>query len=565
METVIETKKNNIFEEYILPCLFGAFTLCVFAPIEFYYGNIANVWYELTDIMPMVVLTFFAAFFLLIVIALAMRKLGDVPYQVFVLAIIITTICLYIQGNFMPAKYSKLGDETINWAEYTVEGYSNTLIWAGAIMVLAALAYKIGIKKSRYFFKVVTICILLVQLVTLTTVSITSRGLKNSTRYVATTEKEYSYSQNDNLIIILLDAFDSRIMTDLLGENEEKYSELFEDFTFYENTVGSFGLTDFAVPHILTGEKYLNQCLYGDYANEAYEKSPLFDELRCNNYDLGVYTTVSLPQGKCTAWFDNWHKVDYSVESKWEFWKDYNRLLAFRYFPHYLKRVVYFDVDEMDAYRKIATVDGHTAENGEVEVFPWGNIEFYENIPSIEADIEKPAFRFIHLKGVHSYRNMHTDMQVHEKEMELTVNEEGVVVAEILDDYLEKLKDLDIFDKSAIVIMADHGSNAYPVGGKTQTPLLLVKGVNEKHDFTVSQAPISYDDMQTCFLRLMQKETGNELFDVKEGDERARYIYFTGFNGPLNTKSKSEKFTEFVVNGMAHDTSSMKETGLVFK
>lgn len=55
----------------------------------------------------------------------------------------------------------------------------------------------------------------------------------------------------------------------------------------------------------------------------------------------------------------------------------------------------------------------------------------------------------------------------------------------------------------------------------------LLKGKNESHDYTVSEAPISYDDLQEAYSRLLDGATGEDVFDYKEGDERQRrYLYF---------------------------------------
>lgn len=59
-------------------------------------------------------------------------------------------------------------------------------------------------------------------------------------------------SGEQNFVIFMLDAADSREFSYLLEQNPE-YRDIFADFTYYENTVGAYSCTRYAVPYILSG------------------------------------------------------------------------------------------------------------------------------------------------------------------------------------------------------------------------------------------------------------------------------------------------------------------------
>lgn len=71
-------------------------------------------------------------------------------------------------------------------------------------------------------------------------------------------------------------AADARFVTPMLEENPD-YREIFEDFTYYPNTVGAYPFTMMAIPHILSGEWFENQESFWDYNVNAFKNAPLFE------------------------------------------------------------------------------------------------------------------------------------------------------------------------------------------------------------------------------------------------------------------------------------------------
>ena len=125
--------------------------------------------------------------------------------------------------------------------------------------------------------------------------------------------------------------------------------------------------------------------------------------------------------------------------------------------------------------------------------------------------------------------------------------------------YLEKLKEADSYDNSVIIIMSDHG---YDEEGTEeygrQNPLLMIKGRNEHHDMQISQAPISYDDLQSAYMRLLDGAKGDEVFDWKEGDKRdLRFLFYWYLD--------EDHMTEYIQTGEASDLTTMVPTGVEFK
>ena len=553
----------------IITAVFIAVTFGVFAPLELFFTNINDVWFDIYDILPPLAIITAATAVITAAPLLIITKINHKVGKIASIAISIAGVSLYIQGNFLQASYDKLGGETIDWSMYTAEGVSNVCGWVGMLAIFAIMLYKLHTDGFIKVFKTVMICIMLVQFTTLTVVSISRHGFMHKDEYVATQENETVLSGDTNYIVLVLDTYDSRLFDDLLHtDRADEYKNILEDFTFCRNTLTVFTLTDFSIPQILTGEKYLNQEDYGPYIDRAYEQSPFLNRLHDDGYDMDIYTSVTLPQSDVKEWMGNWHKVDYVSGDTPELMCMFYKLVAFKYAPHYLKAPFEFDIDDLDDVREVGVMDGHKwTEGTDPDVFSWSNsnIHFIDAIPDIDASDMGKKFRFYHIKGLHHTR----EFDEHLNEVtDLGEDGEGVSLEEsakanmvIVDRFLRRLKEIGAYDNSVIVIMADHGANKYSGGGMIQAPLLLVKGIEEKHAFKVSEAPVSYEDMLDAFMALLDGKTDDDVFTVKEGDERMRTMYYTGFIGQRKRFTRNEAFIEYSTKSHAYDNLRLLKTG----
>ena len=86
-------------------------------------------------------------------------------------------------------------------------------------------------------------------------------------------------------------------------------------------------------------------------------------------------------------------------------------------------------------------------------------------------------------------------------------------------DYVEHLRNSEAYDNTVLIVMSDHGYNGSlgQSGEATwmrQCALLLIKGRNEHHDtMQISQAPISFEDLQEAYTRLLDGKQSTAAFD----------------------------------------------------
>ena len=559
-KTEIQTDIKDKLKDSLWVALFASFSLGIFAPMEFFASNAASFWFDFEDMMLVSGIAFAIIFVTIFVVCFGISYLHSKTGQAVIMILAALTVMLYVQGNFGQADYGYLGAETIDFSAFKEYGYSNASLWLGMLTLFALLFAK---KKYLGFvkvMKVLTICILLVQVITLIAVAPLALKYEHKENYVATTEGINNYSDQKNMVIIIPDTFDSRVMYDLLqGEEGDECRAILKDFTYYRDTLSCYSLTDFSVPQILTGEKYLNQCEYGDYLNDAFGRSSLLDRLYREGWDMTIGTTITLPQDGIADKITNWNKVDYMIDNTRLFIRDYYRTLGFRYLPHVLKEYVYFDVDELEDYRAIKSINGEEPKG--VTQYDWTNLAFRDSIGEMVADSDRPTFHVLHTKGLHSHRNVDLDFKELGEKDDLPLDYTAKVVLKSLDEYIAKLKEMGIYDNTIIVIAADHGSSSYASGDLFQNTVLLIKGIGESHDFIELESQISYDDLQSGYQNLLDGKVCKEVFDIDEDVSRERHTYKNGYKGALVSFSKAEEFDEYVVNGPSYLYESAKKTG----
>lgn len=555
-------KKRNF--EWDTELLFLGFMLFLFAPLEIYFSNINDLWFSVYDFAGYLLVAFVLYIVVVVLVDFfVVRRIpniwGTLVYYMFLLG-----LSLYIQGNFILVDYGQMDGQPIDWSLYKVEGIVSVGLFALIFALGTFLWIKMGREQVRKVTKSVSIFLILVQFVTLITVSLVQGGFTRKEDYIVTTKNEWVYSQEKNFNILVLDAFDSRVFNDLLnGECKEEVEELFEDFTYYRNTTTVYPLTDLSIPQIITGENYLNQEAYGDYLNHSYMESPLLNQLQEQNYKINIYQNIEVPDGTITSKVDNWEKTRLSVSSHKRLLGYIYKLVGFRYLPQPLKETCWFYSDDMDDMKCINYVneDATVGDWDLVGSYDWANKLFYENIEKLSASELENVFHFYHLKGLHVVRNLDKDFNDAE---EVSLEETAKGMFNMLGRYFDELKTEGIYDNSIIIIMADHAANEYPGTHYKQCPLLLVKGVEEEHPFKVTDIPVSYADLQVGYKNLLNQTNMDNIFEIQD-ENRERYLYQTEWLGrSMNNSDYGANFEEYVIKGNAFDSESIVNTGKVY-
>ncbi len=495
-----------------------SFTFCVAGPIGIYLSNIDEFWFSLQQMLPVLLVTFFVS------AAVIVGVLSLFPGKIFIPTLAIffgIGVALYAEGNYLVHDYGLLDGNEIIWNDFSQWAATDTIIWL-AIIFAALLIALLSISLADKIIKYGSIFITVVQAVALAITIVTTPGVAGKTDYLLTTKNMSTVSSGDNIIIFLLDAFDSSFMTDFLEENPA-YKDSLEGFTYYPNTSTYGTYTRIAVPYILSGVVDRTEVSRGNYLKLAYQYAPLYQALDDHNYDAGVYTETDFvsytdPDRDLSSLVTNVYEGVPHIASQTEFLKIWMELTGFRYLPHIFKANFALYSGAFDEMK--------SGENGK-ESYNMASPDSYTPLKEpLQFEPGKNAFRFYHFGGIHAasvYLNSRGEA-VGERQTNLTEHIKGLFY--IINNYVRQMKDADVFDNSTIIIMADHGI-AEPKG-VPGNPTLIIKPPNSHGDFSVSNAPITYADLLPTLMDILGEDGskyGRSIFDIGEDEQRTRYCF----------------------------------------
>lgn len=523
------------------------FMLFLYAPLELLLTNQDEFWFDVYLLAPIMLVVFLIMCVSSVLVLLLLKKGNSNRYQIVLMLYFIVFIGLYVQGNFLTAGLPSLDGEPINWSLYTGERVKSIISWVSVTVIIVAAFWKLKGEHFQNLVRLVSIGMTLMLFVTLLILALTEHGFQRKPSMSVTTRNMFQMSKDSNFVVLLLDAVDAQAMESLL-EMDPEYQDIFTDFTFYNNVMAAYPYTQHSIPYILSGIWYENETEFREYEAEAYASSRFFETMEEAGYQMGFYEADLLLDDASMGRFDNILPNKRGVSDKWAFARWQMLMTGFKYAPYDLKRLSFVNPNAFSMLK--ITPEGET-------LFTPSNVEFYDGIAHKEIDLtDQKCFRFIHVDGGHVpfIYNEHVE-EIPEEQGTYEDNLKACLT--ITRTYLDKLKESDVYDNSVIFVMADHGYNWLDPHGR-QNPILFVKGIGEKHGFGVSDAPISFEDLQEAYERLLNGADSTQISDWKSGDERERRYLFHEY-------LKEDHMVEYMQPGEAHDTEAMYETGKVYE
>lgn len=551
-----ETSKK-IFSVFAITLMF-TFTIFFFAPLELYLSNKNYFFFGGEEVVPFALLFFATGFVVASFIFCVIYKISIRMCNILLTVFWAFGFSLYVQGNYVITDYGVMDGTVIDWGQFKKEGIISVVTFCGIIVIAILIGYLIKFDRFNNISKIISICVVLVQVTTLTTLLISENGLKKPMEYISTCDGELELSNDENFIILMLDSFDSQAFGKILkDENSEEYKEILTDFTYYPDTVGCFSWTDLAFPAIISGENYRNDFTYGEYLEKAYTDSPLLNRLNRDNWYSGVYTTSLLPQSDVVKKIDNCQRITRTVSSHKRLAGYMYKLVAFRYLPQPLKKYLWFYPDDMRTSLECAKGDG-------IDIYGFDNFVFYDKIPTMTGDKKDKVFQFYHIDGTHPPFTTTKDFTINPDKIK-DFGQEGIYdeargMMILINSFLEKMKQEGVYQNSTIIIMADHGYIDL-----RQSPLLMVKGKNENHPFEQLNTQISYEDLQPAFANILNgKNTAKTIFPIPENENRSRIYTYYEWYVDMGPDSHTRDITEYEVTGNAWDLNNIKKTGNIY-
>jgi len=556
---------NIEFREKLITTLCAAslfsLTLLFFGPLYLYFTNILEFPYLLSDVWYL-----FASISLLsiLVISVVLLPLKPSVHRKVVSLLFAIAVLLWIQGNILVWKYGVLDGKEINWSVYKVYGFIDIAVWL--FFIIIAFFKNILVYNT---IKKVSLILILVQIIVVSFVYFKAPTQPEWKMYSINNESKYSFSKEKNVIILILDGFQTDVFYELINEHPE-YQDDFKGFTYFRNTVGGFPTTYPSVPLILTGCYYDNTVPMQEFIKGAYSSASIPLILKQNDYQVDLYPQIMQPIYCNENIASNLVNTSRLINRKNVITSMYN-LVLFRYVPHFAKK--YFSLE--------GDLEGDL-EGGDSSVQK--DLDFANKmISQSNADSEKCTFKFIHLRGTHPPFKLNENLEWEESEYGyIGYKKQARAALEITRKFLTALNYIGVYDNSMIFIVGDHGiglsdniqavehTKDKKVVNVTSSvtiasgiPLILMKPFGSMTDMKISDAPVSLSDIPKTViseLGLKNDLPGCSMLEIKESDSRERRFLFYKWESEYWNKEYLPAMDEYIVNGFSWLNQSWQPT-----
>lgn len=511
-----------------------AVTLCLFGPLDLFFNNYEQLWFHFQDIIGGVAIV--ASVIFLVATAIGTLLRGKL-HSIYMALLFGGLLGLYVQGTFMNKNYGTLNGKSVDWSAYTGYGVMNAIVWAVCLAVPLILMLVLKEKKLRPVM-IFLACALMAMQGTSLVVSYINYPTVTKTATL-TTDGIYTLSKKSNTVVFVVDTMDETYFQELM-KNHPEYKKKLQGFVSYDNAMAAGARTPVALPLILTGIPRTIKGTYAQYIDYAWKNETVFQDMKSAGYDTRVFTESHFVSQSAQNVVDNLKMTSSSVGNYPGLIKKLYKLTLYKYCPQFLKWRFWMYTGDFD---KFTSDDEYIVDDARLYK------NYQKNNGFTYTDDEK-CFRLYHLMGAHEQFTLQADGTRSNGKTSLEEQTEGSF--HILFDMLDDMKENGVYDKSNIIIIADHGDL-----GNAQYATCLYKPAGSTNAYSVSSAPVSFLDVPATIDSLAGGDvskvgSGITITNNKVGEKRTRKMY-------LNIGNNATFITgEYESTGLASDTKAMK-------
>jgi hypothetical protein len=511
--------------------LFPGFTLLIGQPMSLYLGNQGSFTLEAFELLTLGLLGLGISLAVLTpTLALVQGK-----YHARLVALTFAiALCLWVQGNVLAWNYGPFDGRSFDWASYSAYGMIDTTLWI--VVIAAGLILARVLFPLARFASILLVSIGIVQLGIAYFQSPPPETLPSIKRFAIENENKFSYSQDQNILVLVLDAFQGDIVDEIFQHHDD-LRDAFAGFTLYRNAVAGSNFTQLAIPAILTGQIFDNAQPRSEFMRHAYLNYGLPAILKRAGVETELYPWIGWANesiyfdesvaSNVVALTEQPSRQQLFSEQKAKELLNLLDLAFFQTLPHYVKPHIHNDYQGFLLYyatwmtpQALKTAVSSDHEFGVDTFLRSAQREF-------RVDRSGTVFKYYHLYGAHQPLNVNENLEFTGQSFPFTrenyVNQVTAVLKATA-EFLDLMKSSDIYDESMIVIIGDHGKGTTPdvhirtpghgeipsaVAGYNRNfrrdkaravPVVLVKPPGAAFELLVSDSPVSVIDVPATVL-----------------------------------------------------------------
>ena len=571
----------NRFTTLVLGVVFALFPVLLYLPGSIYLTNTGEFSLRPGDL----VLIFLPAFLFSAVIGVGLVSIFPKVTRRHLVALTFALgLLFWLQGSILVWQYGVFDGRDVQWDEHRINGLIDSPFW----LLLIAFSLSMPAVFIR-LCRPAAIVILGIQTTLLlygASVDLSKPDDPTVRNFTIDTSQKYAFAENTNVILIVLDAFQSDVFLEIVSDSPE-YAAPLEGFTYFKNAVAGSNYTELAIPALLTGEVYDNSIPRDQFLQEAFLRHSIMVQLIRQGFAVDIYPWLGW--GNESIYFDegiasNLTRIEGGVATEPTFSEKKAKealhlldLSMFRVAPHYIKPRVYNDNDWLMTYiASFLVPDGVKSVVSTDNLFTIGAM--VDRMPAkLPTERGEKAFKYYHLAGVHSPLSVNEDLQFSNATIPFS-RENYVRQAKAnlryLADFFAKLKAAGIYDKSLILVIGDHGSGESPemyierpgasrepfrLNGTKRNfrrdkaraiPLVLIKPINSQGGFRISEVPVALTSIPATILSELDlgiRLDQESMFRTEAPGDFLRYHSAFGFNP--NQSEYVDDITVYEIDG----------------
>ena len=452
----------------LFPALLGPSQLFLFGPFTIYHNNPGEFSVSFFSLIGPLLLA-------LVFSAAALVGLGFVVprrwFPTHVALLFGSGFLLWLQGNVLVGNYGLLEADAIDFGEQAWRAPWEIGLWIVVLLLAASFARRvveIGPLASQAL-------IALQALLLLVSVFQPAGELDGQVVQWDDPPREiYEFSKNQNVIHIVLDSFQSDVFREIVEADRERFDREFDGFVFFVDNAGAFPTTSVSMPAMLTGSLYRNEQPVEEFRQIAFEQGSMLNRLAGNGYEVDVVTMERLSSAK--DWLLPERLADgsladepvtsfYKLPKSFTSYRVHRRLIAaflvdislFRHLPHPFKPWVYNN----QRWRL------RGAYSPELGFSPTSVRAFLGDFGErVNVSREAPVYKLLHLIIPHAPVVLDADCVFVDVRQfsRTTYRGQARCAVKLLAEFLDRLRQAGIYDRSLIIVSSDHGNGLEPRG-----------------------------------------------------------------------------------------------------
>ncbi len=451
-------------------------------PMEFMVYNKGDFLYSYLDVVPYLLAG--SAVYVAVVALLIPLHISKKLCSIYSMICRIFCILSYMQSMFFNGRMELVDGGVQEWD--VQKKVLNILLWI-AIAAVIIIVLKV-IKNGSKITKIVASYIIAIQCISVVFMLITADVFYKPGKQLVH-DGTMELSKENNVVVFILDAYDVQMLAYITDE-DPGYIEPLHDFTYYDNMSSRYGATDGSLPYLLTGADLSDPETEKDQ-NIWYEQTHFLSDIKDAGYDIRILTDRKYVDRLNDGLIDNYTEENYCVLDAEKTISLFLRCMKYKYMPFLFKNE--YKYEQYDITNVIM----------DTNVYIFGTDAAFDESVLEEGIIctDEKSFRIYHLYGAHSPYYL-------TENAELDYNSTPIAQwrgsLKIVYDYMDALKEKNLYDDTTLIIMADHGYNntqrkAVEAAGLSyiedrSNPIFFIKRRAEQHDkLIINSDPTSHD------------------------------------------------------------------------